>query len=116
MKAGDKFRPKPKANYGAGEGTIKWVGDRVLVYTQQISGEPFEQAMSIAAFKQNFEIIEPFFEAGKTYTCAGDEFTVEYIENDAEGDVAIGKVTAPNGRFVWRIKRKDSFPLWQEVE
>ena len=63
--------------------------------------------------------VEPFFEAGKTYTPADGSswprFIVERVDKDSNGHPsAYGKQLAQNGSYVWLRKGRVTFNTWRE--
>lgn len=130
MKAGDLVEPAPASicKPGHERRKITYVGKMWVLYDH--SG--MEQCMHRSKFEREFKVVEPFFEAGKTYGRAGGvlsngltvevglTFEVKLIEEDSTGQkVAFGKVTNNSlGQPItrWTCKRKDVFEYWQEVE
>jgi len=111
FKVGDKIRPKPGVNcYDDRDRRIDYVGQKVVVYSYTVDGERMESenSASLVQLKNDFEVVEPFFEPGKTYKRRG--YTFECIRLDDEGDggksalVAYGRTvytgTAHNASFM----------------
>jgi hypothetical protein len=106
--------------------TVRYVGPRkvtkgdellvLAVYEDRFWGKT-EEGKPLTYKMSDYEKVEPFFEAGKTYNCVGDTFEVRYVEEDGSGPVAIGILTSPSHRKgIWVTKRPNVFSCWDEDE
>ena len=84
FKVGDKIRPKPGVRYDDRERRIEYVGQRIAVYSYTINSAQMENSTSLVQLENDFEVVEPFFEPGRTYKRHG--YTFECIRVDDEGD------------------------------
>lgn len=109
-------RPPPYTDFFK-KRVVKYVGDKFVVYDRYLHDETAEEMqMYLVDFREIYKKVVPFFEVGKTYTCAGDIFKPVMVETDSNGAPWVfGKITSPSGKYVWRAKNATDFTVWEEV-
>lgn len=124
FKAGDKIRPKPGRWYRNDwcDRRVEYISPHLAVYSHTDgSGRRAEYSTSPESLERDFEVVEPFFEPGKTYKRNG--YTFECIRVDGEGVdggsslVAYGRVAyaSPNaGDPSTYMDIRRQFNNWEE--